>query len=74
MSVVATIVTSGTGQPIQKNGCSMPKPKASFDLEFGERVTTDCVNVDKLGPGKFSPQSKFGLRLRAEQGHKGRFF
>lgn len=52
----------------------MPKPKASFDLEFGERVTTDCVNVDKLGPGKFSPQSKFGLRLRAEQGHKGRFF
>jgi hypothetical protein len=54
MSVVATIMNSATGQPIQKMTFGrMPKPWASFNLETGELVTADRVQVGKPAPGKF---------------------
>lgn len=54
MSIVATIMNSTTGQPIQKMTFGrMPKPWASFNLETGELVTADRVNVGKPAPGKF---------------------
>lgn len=54
MSITATIMNSATGQPIQKMTFGrMPKPWASFNLETGELVTADRVQVGKLAPGKF---------------------
>lgn len=54
MSVVATIMNSATGQPIQKMTFGrMPKPWASFNLATGELVTADRVQVGKPAPGKF---------------------
>ena len=54
MSVVATIMNSATGQPIQKMTFGrMPKPWAKFNLETGELVTADRVQVGKPAPGKF---------------------
>lgn len=53
MPVIATIMNSATGQPIQKMSFGrMPKPWASFTLESGERVTADRVDVGKPAPGK----------------------
>jgi hypothetical protein len=54
MSIIATIMNSATGQPIQKMTFGrLPKPWASFNLESGELVTTDRVHVGKPAPGKF---------------------
>ncbi|CAN5400576.1 hypothetical protein BH10PSE14_BH10PSE14_44380 [soil metagenome] len=54
MSVIATIMNSVTGQPIQKLTFGrMPKPWASFNLASGELVTADRVEVGKPAPGKF---------------------
>jgi hypothetical protein len=54
MSIIATIMNSTTGQPIQKMTFGrMPKPWASFNLATGELVTADRVNVGKPAPGKF---------------------
>ncbi|MCW2370984.1 hypothetical protein [Sphingobium sp. B11D3D] len=54
MSVIATIMNSATGQPVQKMTFGrMPKPWASFNLESGELVTIDRVQVGKPAPGKF---------------------
>lgn len=55
MSIIATIMNSATGQPIQKMTFGrMPKPWASFNLATGELVTADRVNVGKPAPGKFA--------------------
>ncbi|MXO66555.1 hypothetical protein [Altericroceibacterium endophyticum] len=54
MSIVATIMNSRTGRPIQKMTFGrMPKPWASFNLETGELVKADRVDVGKPAPGKF---------------------
>lgn len=54
MSIIATIMNTATGQPIQKMTFGrMPKPWASFNLETGELVTADRVHVGKPAPGKF---------------------
>ena len=54
MSVIATIMNSTTGQPIQKMTFGrMPKPWASFNLESGELVKADRVHVGTPAPGKF---------------------
>lgn len=54
MSIIATIMNSTTGQPIQKLTFGrMPKPWASFNLASGELVTADRVEVGKPAPGKF---------------------
>ena len=54
MSVIATIMNSATGRPIQKMTFGrMPKPWASFTLESGELVTAERIHVGKPAPGKF---------------------
>ncbi len=54
MSIVATIMSSATGRPIQKMTFGrMPKPWASFTLESGELVTAERIEVGKPAPGKF---------------------
>jgi hypothetical protein len=54
MSIIATIMNSSTGQPIQKMTFGrMPKPWITFNLATGELVTADRVHVGKPAPGKF---------------------
>lgn len=54
MSIIATIMNSTTGQPIQKMTFErMPKPWATLHLANGEQVTADRVHVGKPAPGKF---------------------
>lgn len=54
MSIIATIISTATGQAVQKMKFErMPKPWASFTLESGELVTVDRINVGKPAPGKF---------------------
>jgi hypothetical protein len=54
MSIIATIMNSATGHPIQKMSFGrMPKPWASFNLESGELVTAERIDVGKPAPGKF---------------------
>jgi hypothetical protein len=55
MAIIATIMNSTTGQPIQKMSFGrMPKPWASFNLATGELVKADRVQVGKPAPGKFA--------------------
>lgn len=55
MSIIATIMNSATGQPIQKMTFQrMPKPWVSIHLANGEMVTADRVHVGKPAPGKFA--------------------
>jgi hypothetical protein len=55
MPVIATVMNSTTGQPIQKMSFGrMPKPWASFTLETGQLATADRVEVGKPAPGKFA--------------------
>lgn len=67
MSIIATIMNSATGQPIQKMTFQrMPKPWVTFHLATGETVTADRVNVGKapvqnvlsspLAYGRYSPK------------------
>lgn len=54
MSIIATIMNAATGQPIQKMKFErMPKPWISFNLETGELVTAERIDVGKPAPGKF---------------------
>ena len=55
MGITATIMNTATGQPIQKMSFGrMPKPWASFNLETGELVTAERIDVGKPAPGKFA--------------------
>lgn len=54
MSIIATVMNSATGQPIQKMTFGrMPKPWISFNLQSGELVTAERITVGKPAPGKF---------------------
>lgn len=54
MSIVATIMNTATGRPLQKMTFGrMPKPWISFNLETGELVTAERIDVGKPAPGKF---------------------
>ena len=54
MSIIATIMNSATGLPIQKMPFGrMPKPWASFNLESGERVTAERIDVGTPAHGRF---------------------
>ena len=54
MSIVATIMNTATGLPLQKMTFErMPKPWASFNLASGELVTAERIHVGKPAPGKF---------------------
>ncbi|WP_084445324.1 hypothetical protein [Sphingomonas sp. TDK1] len=53
MPVIATIMNSNTGEPIQKMTFGrMPKPWASFTLANGELVQASRVDIGKPAPGK----------------------
>jgi hypothetical protein len=53
MAIIATIMNTRTGQPIQKMTFGrMPKPWVSFNLATGELVTADRVHIGKPAPGK----------------------
>jgi hypothetical protein len=53
MSVTATIMSAATGQPLQKMTFGrMPRPYASFNLESGELVQVQRIEVGKPAPGK----------------------
>jgi len=53
MPIIATIMNSATGQPIQKFTFGrMPKPWATFTLATGELVKADRIDVGKPAPGK----------------------
>jgi len=55
MSITATIMNTATGRPIQKMTFGrMPKPWISFNLETGERVTAERIDVGKPAPGRFT--------------------
>ena len=54
MSILATIMNTATGRPLQKMSFGrMPKSSASFNLETGELVTAERIDVGKPAPGKF---------------------
>ena len=54
MSIVATIMNTVTGLPVQKMTFErMPKPWASFNLTTGELVTAERIHVGKPALGKF---------------------
>ncbi|MDF7777433.1 hypothetical protein P1X14_19405 [Sphingomonas sp. AOB5] len=53
MGIVATIMNTATGQPIQKMSFGrMPKPWTSFNLTSGELVAAERIEVGKPAPGK----------------------
>ena len=52
MSILATIMNTATGRPIQKMTFGrMPKPWASFNLATGELVTAERIDIGKPAPG-----------------------
>ena len=54
MTVFATIMDTATGKPIQKMKFGrMPRVGASFNLETGELVSAQRIDVGKPAPGKF---------------------
>ena len=54
MAIIATIMNTVTGLPIQKMKFErMPKPWASFTLANGKLVSAERIDVGKLAPGKF---------------------
>lgn len=67
MSIIATIMNTVTGQPIQKMPFGrMPKPWASFTLESGERVTAERIDVGRPAPGKFIAPVAIWVTLKAK--------
>jgi hypothetical protein len=65
MAVIATIMNTTTGRPIQKMRFErMPKPWSSFNLESGVLVTAERIDVGKPAPGKFIPPVDVWVTLR----------
>ena len=54
MTIIATIMDTATGAPIQKMTFGrMPKPYSSFNLETGELVTAERIDIGKPAHGRF---------------------
>jgi len=54
MAVIATIMDSGTGEPIQKMTFGrLPHAGSAFVLASGAQVTAQRVEVGKPAPGRF---------------------
>ena len=67
MSIIATIMNTATGQPIQKMTFGrLPKPWASFNLQTGELVKAERVEVGKPAPGKFIAPVSVWVTPKAE--------
>ena len=66
MSIIATIMNTATGRPVQKMIFGrMPKPWASFTLESGELVTAERIDIGKPAPGKFIAPVDVWVTLKA---------
>jgi len=66
MSIIATIMNSATGEPIQKMSFGrMPRPYSSFTLKSGELVTAERIDVGKPAPGKFAAPVDIWVTLKA---------
>jgi len=67
MAITATIMNTVTGRPLQKMTFGrMPKPWASFNLESGELVTAERIDVGKPAPGKFAVSVDVWVTVKAE--------
>ena len=67
MAIVATIMNTVTGRPLQKMTFGrMPKPWASFNLETGQLVQAERVDVGKPGPGKFVAPVEVWVTVKAD--------
>ena len=67
MPVVATIMNTLTGRPIQKMTFErMPKPWASFTLESGKLVTAERIDIGKPAPGKFIAPVEVWVTLKTD--------
>jgi hypothetical protein len=65
MSIIATIMNTATGRPIQKMTFNrMPKPWASFNLETGELVVAERIDVGEPAPGKFAAPVDVWVKLK----------
>jgi hypothetical protein len=65
MSIIATIMNTATGRPIQKMTFGrMPKPWASFTLESGELVVAERIDVGRPAPGKFAAPVDIWVKLK----------
>ena len=67
MAIVATIMNTVTGRPLQKMTFGrMPKPWASFNLENGLLVQAERVDVGKPAPGKFVAPVEVWVTVKAD--------
>jgi hypothetical protein len=65
MSIIATIMNTATGRPIQKMTFNrMPKSWASFNLETGELVVAERIDVGRPAPGKFAAPVDIWVKLK----------
>ena len=67
MAIIATIMNTVTGLPIQKMKFErMPKPWASFTLTNGKLVNAERIDVRKPAPGKFASSVEVRVSLRPD--------
>ena len=67
MSIIATVMNSATGRPIQKMTFQrMPKPWITFNLQNGEQVTAERIEVGKPAPGKFIAPVEIWVTAKAQ--------
>jgi len=67
MSIIATVMNSATGRPIQKMTFQrMPKPWITFNLQNGEQVTAGRIDVGKPAPGKFIAPVEIWVTAKAQ--------
>lgn len=68
MGITATIMNTVTGRPIQKMTFGrMPKPWASFNLESGELVTAERIDIGKPAPGKVVTPVDVWVTVKAKE-------
>lgn len=66
MAIIATIMNTATGRPLQKMTFGrMPKPWCSFNLETGELVTAERIDIGKPAPGKFVAPIEIWVTVKA---------
>jgi hypothetical protein len=67
MAVIATIMNTVTGLPIEKMKFErMPKPWASFTLADGKLVSAERIDVGKPAPGKFVAPVEVWVSLKPD--------
>ena len=67
MAIIARIMNTATGRLIQKMTFGrMPKPWDTFNLETGELVTAERIDVGKPAPGKFTAPVDVWVTLKQD--------